>query len=98
MDAPLDLRSSSSVVLPLDAQHQAIEAAADAEEADAVAGAEELALLGEGGGQGQRDSAHIAEERVGGVFLLGRDAQGAEDGIAVAGADLVADDLVNHFV
>src|SRR5205823_5436049 len=80
---------------PFHAQHQAVEAAADAEEADAVAGQQEAALLGEGGRQRQRHGTDVAQVRERRVILVARDAEGFEDGVAMAAADLVADDLVH---
>src|SRR5204863_4998965 len=79
---------------PLEAEHQAVQPAADAEEADAVAGPEELALLRDGRGDRQRHGADVAEVLERAEVLLRRDADRPQHRLAVAGADLVADHLV----
>ena len=60
---------------PLEAEHQAVQAAADAEERDAVAGPEELAVLGQRGGQRQRDGADVAQVGIRREVLLRVDPQ-----------------------
>src|SRR5262249_822626 len=80
--------------LPLEPEHQAVQPAADAEEADAVAGLEELAFLGESGSQRQRDGADVAEVLVGAEVLLRRDPEGLQHRLTMPGADLVTDHLV----
>src|SRR5438445_78360 len=71
------------------------EAAADAQETDAVARLEKVSFFGESGGQGQRYGANVAEILEGGEILLGRDTEGFQNRVPVAGAYLVADDLVD---
>src|SRR4051794_27587301 len=80
--------------LPFQAEHQAVQAAADAEEADAVARLQELALLGDRRGDRQRHRADVAEVFERTEVFFRRNADRAEHRLAVAGAHLVADHLV----
>ena len=81
---------------PFHPQHQAVQSAADAQEADAVAGPQELALLGQRRGQRQRHGADVAQiagtSRSPSPRAMPSDLQ---DRVAMAGADLVADHLVH---
>ena len=81
-------------VSPMESEHETVEPTADAEEADAVAGLQEAAFVGDGGGDREGDGADVAEELVGAKLTLLGDAECAEDGLLMGGADLVA----NHFV
>src|SRR3954471_15967490 len=89
------VRTADPTRSPFEAQHQTIESAADAEEGDAVAGPEEVAVLGQGGGDGERDGADVAEVGIGAELLLLGDPERLEDRLAMSRADLVADDLVD---
>ena len=46
---------------PFHTQHQAVQSAADSQEGDTVARLEDFAILRQGGGQGERDRADVAE-------------------------------------
>src|SRR5438309_1281606 len=60
------------VSLPLQAEHEAVQPATDAEETDTVAGLEELAFLRDGRGDRQRYGADVAEVLEGAEVLLRR--------------------------
>src|SRR5271166_1124023 len=64
-----------SFTLPVHAQHQAVEPAADAQEGHTVAGPQDLTILGQGRGQGKRYRADVAEVGECRIILVDRDTQ-----------------------
>ena len=81
--------------LPLESRHQTVQPAADPQKRDLFPRLEDIALVGDRGGQRQGDGPHVAEEFVGGEILFGRDSQGVKNGFLVGRPDLMADDSYN---
>ena len=66
-------------MLPLYPQHQAIQAAADAEKADRIVFYQKLPFFGDGGGNGEGDRPDVSQEFKGCKILFLGDADGLKD-------------------
>src|SRR5580698_8199751 len=86
---------SKVIASPLDSEHETVEPAADAEQADTVSAPQESGLGRERCGDRHRDRADVAERLVGGIVALLRYLKRAEHSISVTGSDLVADHAVD---
>jgi hypothetical protein len=80
--------------LPFQAQHETVQTAANAQEANIIAGSEEFAFFRQSRGQWERYSPHVPKEFEGAELFLSWDAECFQNGIAVPRPDLVADHLI----
>ena len=81
--------------LPVDRQHQAIQAAADPQESNPITTIEEASFVSDGGSEWQRDGADISQVGIGAKVFIQRNPQCIEHLIPMSFSHLMTDDFVD---